>query len=139
METVTSYRRGLQQRHGSLRVIASICTSIGIILLVLGSLLLAFTLYVVLMTTSPTPAAAPGGFGHPPASVAPLTIGLGGMLSAFWGLGILVGGLQFLAAGALFRLMIQLEENTRATALLLDRARMRLEPVEDGTASMFVA
>jgi hypothetical protein len=138
METVASFREP-ERRHGLLRVIAWICSFIGGVLLVLGTLLLAFAIYAALVTTSPPPPAAPGGFGRPPANVAPLTVGLGATLSAFWALGILVGGLQFLAAGALFRLMIQLEENTRATARLLDRVRTRLEPVEDGAGSMFIA
>jgi hypothetical protein len=138
METVTSFR-GSKRRHGLLRVIASICTLIGGAMLVSGMLLLAFALYAALATTPPTPPVAPGGFGGPPAKAAPLIGGLGATISAFWALGILVGGLQFLAAGALVRLMIQLEENTRASAQILDRVRMRLEPVEDGAGSMFVA
>jgi hypothetical protein len=60
------------------------------------------------------------------------------ILSLLWSCGITLGGLQFLAAGALIRLLLQMEENTRATVRILDRFRSRLDPVQKGTGTMFV-
>jgi hypothetical protein len=40
--------------------------------------------------------------------------------------------LQLVAGGALFRLLIHLEENTRASAQFLDKIRMRLESSGEG-------
>ncbi|MDR3620887.1 MAG: hypothetical protein P4L85_16160 [Paludisphaera borealis] len=138
MKTIASFH-GSEQRYGSLRVIASICTFLGGLLLVLGPLLLAITLYVAVSAASPPPPIGPRGFGPPQASSAPFITGVGATLSLLWSFGSLLGGLQLLAAGALIRLMIQLEENTRATAQLLDRVRSRLDPHEEGTGSIFIA
>ena len=66
-------------------------------------------------------------------------VGLGATLVLLWSGGCLIGGLQFLAAGAFFRLMIQLEENTRATAQLLDEVRARVHAVDAGTESIFIS
>lgn len=135
--TSTSFH-GSDRRHRLLRIVASIYSMIGGILLGLGISLLAFSLYTALATTISVPPSEVG-FGRPQSSFSPLSAGLGATLSLLWSVGILLGALQFLATGALIRLMIQLDANTRATAQLLDRVQMRLEPAQEGTGSMFVA
>jgi len=132
--TATSFH-GSEPRYGSLRIIATIFTLIGGLLLVLGSLLLGFTLYIALTATLTTPPVAPGGFGHPQMTPGPLAVGLSATLTLLWSFGILLGGLQFVAAGALIRLMILLEANTRTTVQLLDHVRTRLEPTEERAGS----
>jgi hypothetical protein len=55
---------------------------------------------------------------------------LGTQMAGFvfvWSSALILGGLQYIAAGALLRLFINLEENTRAAAQALDRIRTRLE------------
>jgi hypothetical protein len=44
----------------------------------------------------------------------------------------MITGLQLVACGALFRLLIHLEENTRASAQFLDKIRLRLETSGEG-------
>jgi hypothetical protein len=57
--------------------------------------------------------------------------------SVLWSCGILFSGLQLLALGAFLRLMIHLEENTRASAQALDRIRSRLEANPAGVEPIF--
>lgn len=127
------------KRHSTLRLVASICTFIGGLMLVLGPLLLASTLHLILTANSTSPSPVPRGFGPPQTAQVSLVARLGATFTMLWSCGILLGGLQFLAAGGLIRLMIQLEENTRRTARLLERVRMRLGPAEESDGSMFVA
>jgi hypothetical protein len=134
MATIMSYR-GSDRRFGLLRGIAAICSVVGGLMLVLGALLLGLALYAFL---APSPAPQPQPIG-PGATAAPFVLGLGATLVLLWSGGCLIGGLQFLAAGAFFRLMIQLEENTRATAQLLDEVRARVHAVDAGTESIFIS
>ena len=60
-----------------------------------------------------------------------------GGISLFWSFGILFAGLQLIALGAFLRLMIHVEENTRASAQMLDRLRSRLEASPEGGEPMF--
>jgi hypothetical protein len=117
MATITSYKVA-GRRSGLLLGISSICIIVGVLLLVAGALLLSLAVYAFVS----------------PSQALQLASGPGGMLLLLWSAGLLIGGLQFLAAGAIFRLMIQLEENTRATAQLLDEARARAHA---GTESIF--
>jgi hypothetical protein len=60
-------------------------------------------------------------------SVLPFGVNSWTALFLFWSFAFLLSGLQTVAFGTLFRLAIQLEENTRASAQFPDRVRMRLE------------
>ncbi len=53
-------------------------------------------------------------------------LGLGAAL--VWSLGLLFSGVQAIALGSFLRLMIHVEENTRATAQALDRLAKEAEP-----------
>ena len=123
MATITSYKVA-GRRFGLLLGIASICIIVGVLLLVFGALLLSLAIYAFL---------------SPPQTLQ-LASGPARMLLLLWSGGLLVGGLQFLAAGAFVRLMIQLEENTRATAQLLDDVRARVHAADAaGTESIFIS
>jgi hypothetical protein len=54
-----------------------------------------------------------------------------------WSFGILFSGLQMVALGAFLRLMIHVEENTRASAQALDRIRSRLDANPEGVEPLF--
>jgi len=135
MASITSYR-GSDRRFGLLRGIATVCTILGGLMLVLGAMLLGLALYAFL---APTPAPKPLPFGPGATAPPPFGLGLGATLFLLWSGGCLIGGLQFLAAGAFFRLMIQVEENTRATAQLLDHVGARVRSADAGTESIFVS
>lgn len=136
MPRVISYRESFE-RYAGLRLIGKLFTVLGGLLLVGGGLLLAFGLNTLLS----------GWAGTPPGDVVPFPAGpahglgpaflLGGPLSILWSVGLLVSGLQFLAIGGLFRLIIHLEENTRVTAQCLERLASRLDPVDQNVASLF--
>lgn len=138
MPRITSYLR-TDERYLALRIVSVICTGIGAVLLLAGTVLLAFGLYALLagMTSEPPPAGVP--FGARPVNVSTLGHGLGGALSALWSLGFLVSGLQFLAIGTLFRLAIHVEENTRAAAQSLEKIRARLEPKGEDAGPLFLS
>ena len=71
-----------------------------------------------------------GPFVGPRVNVLPLAPWLSATVALFWSFGLLFAGLQTVAMGTLCRLMIHMEENTRATAQVLDQIRSRLEGVE---------
>jgi hypothetical protein len=127
------------ERYAALRSIAMISTGIGVVFLVIGIALLAVGLYGFLAGVGSEP---PTG-GAPPAAhafnVVPLANHLGGVLSMLWSLMCLISGLQFLAMGALCRLAIHVEENTRASAQCLEKIRLRLEPREEGVGPLFIS
>jgi hypothetical protein len=54
-----------------------------------------------------------------------------------WSFCILFSGLQLIILGAFCRLMIHLEENTRASAQMLDKLQSRLEGCPAETGAIF--
>jgi hypothetical protein len=134
MGRITSFRSA-DERYSALRIIGVLFSGIGAILLATGALLMAFGLYALLAG----PPSASGPFAAQPQTVStvPLVNGLSGVLAAVWSLGLLVSGLQFLAIGTLFRLAIHAEENTRASAQLLEKILARLEPREENVGPLF--
>ncbi len=62
-----------------------------------------------------------------------VTAGLWGL----WGVAFLFSGLQTIAMGAFLRLMIHLEENTRASEQMLDQMRSRLGMNPERAESIF--
>jgi hypothetical protein len=101
-------------RYPALRVIGFLCTLFGAILMAIGvGLMLLTGLYAI---------AARGA----PVDFAPQMQVFAGF-SLLWSFGILFSGLQLVALGGFLRLMIHVEENTRASAQALDRIHSRLE------------
>ena len=137
MERIASFRES-GRRYTALRVIGSLCTLIGAVLLAIGGLLLSYGLYAL---------ATGGGAAAPPPDLPPFpgpqirTVPplLAGGFSLLWSFAILLSGLQMIALGAFFRLMIHLEENTRASAQMLDKIRSRLEASPAGGEPIFRA
>ena len=123
MHRITPFREP-GPRYTALRVIGFLCTLIGTILLLIGvGLMLVAGLYAL---------AASGG----PVAVPP-QMQILASFSLLWSFGILFSGLQLVALGGFLRLMIHVEENTRASAQALDRIRARLEANPEGVAPLF--
>src|SRR5262249_21743837 len=59
------------------------------------------------------------------------------LLPLFWSFGFLLSGLQLIGLGGLFRLMIHLEENTRASAQFLDQIRSHMLSGRDADEPSF--
>lgn len=133
MERITSIY-GSAPRYFSLRIISNIFTLVGIVLMLIGTVLLVFGVSALLSNATPTPAPGAEPFAARQVSVWPFGPGPGTTLLLLWSFVSLFSGLESVALGTLYRLAIQLEENTRATAQFLDRIRIRLEsggePVE---------
>jgi len=123
-------------RYPALRVIGFLCTLLGTILATIGAGLLIYGLYVLAtvapaLPSNPAPVAAPQP--QVAAALPPVVAGF----SLLWSFGILFSGLQLIALGAFLRLMIHLEENTRASAQMLDELRSRLEASPADTGAIF--
>lgn len=114
MARSASYQ-GMERRYPVLRFCSAVFMMLGILGLAAGGLGLIASLFGVLAGVTEQ---AVGGLG-----VSPQIFGLG-TLGLFWSAGLLVAGVQAIAVGSLIRLLIDLEENTRASALALKR----LEP-----------
>jgi hypothetical protein len=138
MERITSFYRS-DARYKSLRIIGTLFTLIGAALLAMGALLLAFGLYILLSYPPGEPPGGAGPFAPRHGIVVPLGAGPSGALCLLWSFGLSLAGLQLVATGTLFRLLIQLEENTRASAQSLDKIRMRLESGREGVEPFFRA
>ena len=129
MEQVTSHRE-TGERYFSLRLVGVLFTFLGALLLSGSCLLFAFGLYKLQSAST----------GPPPLETAPLVAHSVRLLSALgriggewwilWSLALFVSGLQSVAIGALIRLAIHLEENTRVSAQCLEKLRMRTEPAD---------
>jgi hypothetical protein len=116
------------ERYKSLRFIGAIFTLIGAVLFAVGALLFTVGSYALLAVITDGPLPAVGQFAVREVPGLPFNVGLGGIIALLWSIGFLLAGLQHIALGALCRLLIHLEENTRASAQALDKIRMRLEP-----------
>jgi hypothetical protein len=136
MDRITSFREP-RKRYGTLRVIGFLCTLIGAILLIIGGALLVSGLYVLATSGAAAPAPPPNPAPFPGPQVTTIPSPLIAGFSLLWSFGILFSGLQLIALGAFFRLMIHLEENTRASAQMLDGLRSRLEAAPDGAERLF--
>ena len=114
-------------RYGILRLCAVGCSLLGSLLLVLGVLLLGLAAFSVLAGLQS---------GGPPGGGPVAWIGFGAIAFFVWSIGLIGAGLQFVGLGALIRLMIHLEENTRASARFLARLA---EPPGPGGGPGFVS
>jgi hypothetical protein len=139
MGKITSFRES-GRRYTALRVIGFLFTLIGLILLAIGGCLLGYGLYMLASGVAPVAAPLPnpeGPFPGPQAIRAPFPWTMQAGLLLLWSVGLLFGGLQQIALGAFFRLMIHMEENTRASAQVLDRLRSRLEASPEPGEAIF--
>ncbi len=127
------------ERYKPLRIVGAFFTLIGAVLLAIGAVLLVVGLYALLSVTTDAPLPGAGQFAAREVPGLPFHVGLGGMLALVWSIGLLLAGLQHIALGALCRLLIHLEENTRASAQSLDKIRTRLESGREGIEPLFVA
>lgn len=127
------------ERYLALRLIGAVFTALGSLLFTGSFLLLAIGLYTL----------RPGGAeplrletlsfaGHPVGSLGALGR-VGGAVWILWSLVLLMSGMQSVAVGALIRLSIHLEENTRVAAQCLVQLRSRTEPAERHTDPAFLS
>jgi hypothetical protein len=132
-----SSHRATGGRSISLQIVGLMFTALGIVLLIGGFLLLAFGLNAMFAgpAGSSPGAALPGAADVRALGRFPSFLEL--PLSIYWSVALLVSGLQYLALGALCRLFVHLEENTRVSAQCLERLIARLEPVEQDAVTMF--
>ena len=135
MDRLTSFRES-GRRYPALRVIGFLCTVIGAALMTGGGFMLIYTLYT--LSTVSGGAAPPANpiRGEPVLTLLTPWLMVGG-ISLIWSFGILYAGLQLIALGAFLQLMIHVEENTRASAQMLDRLRTRLEASPEGGDAVF--
>jgi hypothetical protein len=125
------------QRYLSLRIIGGLFYVTGAMLVAIGTLLLVFGLWALLPGMSVAPPWGADLIAAHQSRVTPIVVGFGGTFSLLWSFVILLSGLQSIALGTLFRLAINLEENTRASAQALDKIRLRLESREEGVGQFF--
>jgi hypothetical protein len=136
MRQITSHRESAE-RYTALRFLGVVFNGLGSLLLIAGSLLLALVLSALLSTWMGEPTRAEVSvLGHP-VSLGPLIGRLGSALPTLWSFCLLISGLQFLAIGSLFRLVINVEENTRISAQCLERLRSREAPIDQEVGSLF--
>jgi hypothetical protein len=138
MKRITSYQQ-TSERYASLRVIAFLFTLIGSVLLGISGLLLAIGIYALAYGTTGTSTQGPGLLVGSQVNVLPGLPWLSATVLLFWSFGCLLSGLQLIALAIFFRLLIHLEENTRASAQILDKLRSRLEPSREGVEPIFRA
>jgi hypothetical protein len=136
MARITSHPASAK-RYIGLRLISLIFTVLGTLLLALGSLLLAACLYTLLSSWASQLPRAEVPFASRPIGGVAVPGNLGVALGAVWSLGLLMGGLQFLAMGTVCRLLIDVEENTRISAQCLEQLRSREEPFGQNVGSLF--
>jgi hypothetical protein len=126
MGRVTSHREA-GERYTSLRFVGGLFTVLGVLLLSGSCLLLAFGLYTLRSgVTGPPPQTEP--FAAHSVSFLSTMGRLGGGSWILLSLVLFTSGLQSVAMGALIRLVIHLEENTRVSAQCLEQLRLRTEP-----------
>jgi hypothetical protein len=134
MDRITSFRES-RRRYTALRVIGFLYILIGTILIAIGGWLMIYGVYVLASGSAGAtePNAAPLA-GH---QVIPFPLPLAAGFSLVWSFGFLLSGLQSIALGAFFRLMIDLEENARASAQMLDKIWSRIEASPGGVEPLF--
>ena len=125
------------KRYFALRFVGVVFTGLGVLLLAAGCVLLGLFVHALLAPSAAQLPRADVSIQHGPVTTVSVPGVLGAAVSALWSFGCLISGLQFLAMGALIRLMIHVEENTRISAQRLEKLRLREEPVEQGIGAFF--
>ena len=136
MDSVTSFHQS-GERYKSLQIVGALFILIGAVLLAIAGLLLVFGLYTLMAGTTGEPLPGTGPLAARHVGVVSLGAGVGGTLSLLWSFGCLLSGLQLTALGGLIRLLIHLEENTRASTQSLDKIRMILESRREDVEPLF--
>jgi hypothetical protein len=138
MNRIRSFREP-GPRYATLRVIAFLSTLCGGVLLIGGVGLLIFALYnlpnagdAATRVMNPEPP-------FPGPNVTPMGLPALAWFSLLWSFAALVGGFQLAVLGAFLRLMIHVEENTRATAQVLDGLRSRSEASPGDAPQLFAS
>jgi hypothetical protein len=134
MAHITSHRASAK-RYTGLRLLSAIFTVLGVLLLTVGSLLLAFGLYDLLPVWMGQPPRAEVPFARRSIGGVAFPASLGGAVSALWGFGLLISSLQYLAMGTVIRLVININANTRFSAQCLEQ--LREEPFGQNVGSLF--
>jgi hypothetical protein len=129
MGRVTSQRE-TGERYTSLRLVGGLFTVLGALLISGSCLLLAFGLFTLRSGWTGPPPLETELFAAHSVSFFGALGRIGGGLWILWSLAVFMSGLQFVAIGALIRLAIHLEENTRVSAQCLEQLRLRTEPVD---------
>jgi predicted DNA repair protein MutK len=136
MKRINSFQQP-GERYTSLRVVAFLTTLMGTLMMA-GSLLMLVVGFLILVGSSPVlPQHVVGPLTGNPSSLDPARPWVTASFAFFWSFLLLMAGLQGIAYGTIFRLMIHVEENTRATAQGLDRIRSRLESSPEGVEPWF--
>ncbi len=138
MDKITSFYRS-DRRDLSLRIVSTIFALVGAVLMLIGMLLLYFGVSALLSDVPPAPPRAAEPFAAGQASVLPFGARPGATLFLIWAFASLLSGLQSVALATLFRLAIQVEENTRASAQFLDKIGRRLESSGEAVGPLFQA
>jgi hypothetical protein len=128
-----------RERYMLLRVIGFLFVLIGSVLLVLGGYLLVLGIQTLAAEPSGGPPLGGGPFVVREVGSRSSIAGLSGTLYLAWSCAALISGLQSIVVGLLLRLLIHLEENTRASAIALDKLRQSLEPKSTVGEPFFVA
>jgi hypothetical protein len=134
MTGITSFRAS-NQRYGFLRAIGFALTVLGAVMLAIGVALLVFGLSGLMQGTQGIPGLA--NREAPALATPPGSMWWSAFLPLFWSFGFLLSGFQFIGLGGLFRLMIHLEENTRASAQILDQIRSHMVSGRDAGETLF--
>lgn len=129
----------VEPRHQFLRIVSVIFDVAGVCCLLAGGLILGYLLFVVLTGAPPPTPREAGALAARTVAAGSIFTGLGQAVIAVWAAGLLSGGVQFLTLGALCRLAVNVEENTRRTAQCLEVLCSRLEPRTDKPGPLFVS
>lgn len=129
MERVTSHR-GSGEQDTSLRLVGWLFSMFGALQLSGSGLLIAFGVYVLLPVWTGAAPSETWPIAARPAALFGLPGGTGQGLWLLWSLALFVSGLQSVAIGALIRLAIRLEENTRVSARCLEQLNARTVPAD---------
>jgi hypothetical protein len=121
-----------RRRHRVLRITAACCLTLGIVLLLADAVTFAAGLYFLFASLATSPPQA-GGQPAPIIGVDMTDLLSGPELLVLlpWAFGLFTG-LSLVMAGGLTRLMIHVEENTRASAQTLNEIRSQLGAVNPG-------
>lgn len=127
MERITSHREA-GERYTSLRLVGVLFTVLGGLGLLGSCLLLAYGAYGLKSGgTSPLETAP---LAAQSVNILSTLSKVGGGWWILWSLALFMSSLQSVAIGALIRLAIDLEANTRVTAQCLEHLRLRTEPAD---------